>query len=147
MLPPPPGSFLDREELIQHVGEFGVTRGYIVTIKQCKKDKIVVLGYQRGGVYRNRRKSVDDGTGVSISSENSLRVISVFGYTTIVVYDGLMRVTDGNKVQMNTGVKIKRNEFEVGTTVGDIGIWEVGSREKLVLKNFKVKYLNAASIS
>nr|GEW81695.1 hypothetical protein [Tanacetum cinerariifolium] len=28
---------------------------------------------------------------------------------------------------------------EVGTTLGDIGIWEVGSWEKLVLKNFKVK--------
>nr|GEU87966.1 probable WRKY transcription factor 53 [Tanacetum cinerariifolium] len=28
-----------------------------------------------------------------------------------------------------------------------IGIWEVGSREKLVLKNFKVNYLSAVSIS
>ncbi|GJW09784.1 hypothetical protein Tco_1575611 [Tanacetum coccineum] len=68
-------------------------------------------------------------SGVSISSGNSLRVISIFDYTTIVVYDGLMRVTD------------------VGTIVGDIGIWEVGSREKLVLKNFKVNYLSAVSIS
>ncbi|GKE17873.1 hypothetical protein Tco_1425450 [Tanacetum coccineum] len=42
--------------------------------------------------------------GVLISSGNSLRVISIFDYTTIVVYDGLMRVTDGNKVQMNIGV-------------------------------------------
>ncbi|GJU45864.1 ankyrin repeat-containing domain, PGG domain protein [Tanacetum coccineum] len=33
--------------------------------------------------------------GVSIPSGNSLPIISVFGYTTIVVYDGLMRVTDG----------------------------------------------------
>ncbi|GJZ05808.1 hypothetical protein Tco_0539601 [Tanacetum coccineum] len=48
---------------------------------------------------------------VSISSGNNLLVNSVFGYTTIVVYDGLMRVTDGNKVQMNFKVKIKRNEF------------------------------------
>nr|GEV30844.1 methylmalonate-semialdehyde dehydrogenase [acylating], mitochondrial-like isoform X1 [Tanacetum cinerariifolium] len=71
MLPPPPGSFLDREELIQHVGEFGVTQGYIVTIKQSKKDKIVVLGCQRGGVYRNRRKSVDDGTGELVRKRKS----------------------------------------------------------------------------
>nr|GEZ75285.1 protein TOPLESS [Tanacetum cinerariifolium] len=35
----------------------------------------------------------------------------------------------------------------VGTTVGDIGIREVGSREKLVLKNFKVNYLSAFFIS
>ncbi|GKA78245.1 hypothetical protein Tco_0784782, partial [Tanacetum coccineum] len=66
---------------------------------------------------------------VSISSENNLPVIYVFGYTAIVVYDGLMRVTD------------------VGTTVGDIGIWEVGSREKLALNNFEVNYLNTVSIS
>nr|GEZ22565.1 hypothetical protein [Tanacetum cinerariifolium] len=68
-------------------------------------------------------------SGVSVSSGNSLRVISVFGYTTIVVYDELMRAMD------------------VGTTVGDIGIWEVGSRVKLLLKNFKVNYLGAVSIS
>ncbi|GJT58243.1 methylmalonate-semialdehyde dehydrogenase [acylating], mitochondrial [Tanacetum coccineum] len=46
-----------------------LTRGYIVTIKQCKKDKIVVLGCQRGGVYRNRRKSVDDGTEKGVKKE------------------------------------------------------------------------------
>ncbi|CAK9150946.1 unnamed protein product [Ilex paraguariensis] len=63
MLPPPPGSFVDREELIQHVGEFAVTQGYIVTIKQSKKDKVVVLGCDRGGVYRNRRKSIDEVSG------------------------------------------------------------------------------------
>ncbi|GKC20133.1 hypothetical protein Tco_1022283 [Tanacetum coccineum] len=73
-------------------------------------------------------KEQDEG-GVSISSENNLPVIYVFGYTAIVVYDGLMRVTD------------------VGTTVGDIGIWEVGSREKLALNNFEVNYLNTVSIS
>ncbi|KAK3016263.1 hypothetical protein RJ639_006094 [Escallonia herrerae] len=60
MLPPPPGSFIDREELIQYVGEFGVSQGYIVTIKQSKKDKVVILGCDRGGVYRNRRKSVEE---------------------------------------------------------------------------------------
>ncbi|GJT08048.1 stress-response A/B barrel domain-containing protein HS1 [Tanacetum coccineum] len=35
----------------------------------------------------------------------------------------------------------------IGTTMGDIGIWEVGSWEKLVLNNSKVNYLNAVSIS
>ncbi|KAJ0667900.1 putative transcription factor WD40-like family [Helianthus annuus] len=33
-----------------------------------------------------------------------------------------------------------------GTNVGDIGLWEVGSREKLVLKNFKVWNLSACSM-
>ncbi|XP_059653189.1 methylmalonate-semialdehyde dehydrogenase [acylating], mitochondrial-like isoform X2 [Cornus florida] len=60
MLPPPPGSFVDREELIQHVGEFAVSQGYVVTIKQSKKDKVVILGCDRGGVYRNRRKTVEE---------------------------------------------------------------------------------------
>ena len=63
MLPPPPGSFIDREELIQHVGEFALSQGYVVTIKQSKKDKVVVLGCDRGGVYRNRRKPVDESSG------------------------------------------------------------------------------------
>ncbi|CAA0806727.1 Methylmalonate-semialdehyde dehydrogenase [Striga hermonthica] len=60
MLPPPPGSFIDREELIQHVGEFAVSQGYVVTIKQSKKERIVVLGCDRGGVYRDRRKPADE---------------------------------------------------------------------------------------
>ncbi|XP_047334735.1 methylmalonate-semialdehyde dehydrogenase [acylating], mitochondrial-like isoform X2 [Impatiens glandulifera] len=60
MLPPPPGGFMDREELIQHVGDFALTQGYVVTIKQSKKDKVVVLGCDRGGVYRNRRKPIDE---------------------------------------------------------------------------------------
>ncbi|GAV60959.1 WD40 domain-containing protein [Cephalotus follicularis] len=34
----------------------------------------------------------------------------------------------------------------VGTNVGDIGLWEVGSRERLVLKNFKVWDLSACSM-
>ncbi|KAG8368583.1 hypothetical protein BUALT_Bualt15G0060600 [Buddleja alternifolia] len=63
MLPPPPGSFIDREELIQHVGEFGISQGYVVTIKQSKKEKVVVLGCDRGGVYRDRRKPVDETSG------------------------------------------------------------------------------------
>ncbi|KAK1380098.1 Methylmalonate-semialdehyde dehydrogenase (CoA acylating) [Heracleum sosnowskyi] len=48
MLPPAPGNFVDREELIQYVGEFGVSQGYVVIIKQSKKDKIVTLGCDRG---------------------------------------------------------------------------------------------------
>ncbi|XP_075673990.1 methylmalonate-semialdehyde dehydrogenase [acylating], mitochondrial-like isoform X2 [Castanea sativa] len=60
MLPPPPGTFVDREELIQHVGDFAVSQGYVVTIKQSKRDRVVVLGCDRGGVYRNRRKPADE---------------------------------------------------------------------------------------
>ncbi|XP_058190434.1 methylmalonate-semialdehyde dehydrogenase [acylating], mitochondrial-like isoform X2 [Rhododendron vialii] len=66
MLPPPPGSFIDREELIQHVGEFAISQGYVVTIKQSKKERVVILGCDRGGVYRNRRKSVDEASGEHI---------------------------------------------------------------------------------
>ncbi|PON51665.1 Topless-like WD40 repeat containing protein [Parasponia andersonii] len=35
----------------------------------------------------------------------------------------------------------------VGTNVGDIGLWEVGSRERLVLRNFKVWDLSACSMA
>ena len=35
---------------------------------------------------------------------------------------------------------------EVGTNVGDISIWEVGSRERLVHKTFKVWDLSACSM-
>lgn len=56
MLPPAPGTFVDREALIQYVGEFGVSQGYVVTIKQSKKDKVVTLGCDRGGVCRSKRK-------------------------------------------------------------------------------------------
>ncbi|GJZ90769.1 hypothetical protein Tco_0662696 [Tanacetum coccineum] len=68
---------------------------------------------------------------VSISSGNNLPVISVFGYTTImVVYDGLMRVTDGNKVEINFEFETRLCvshifDASVGTTMGDIGIWEL----------------------
>ncbi|KAJ7951940.1 Protein TOPLESS [Quillaja saponaria] len=35
----------------------------------------------------------------------------------------------------------------VGTNMGDIGLWEVGSRERLVLRNFKVWDLSACSMT
>ncbi|XP_038993347.1 topless-related protein 1-like [Hibiscus syriacus] len=35
----------------------------------------------------------------------------------------------------------------VGTNVGDIALWEIGSRERLICKNFKVWDLNACSMS
>ncbi|KAJ0009978.1 hypothetical protein Pint_33479 [Pistacia integerrima] len=66
MLPPPPGTFVDREELIQHVGDFAISQGYVVTIKQSKRDRVVVLGCDRGGVYRNRRKTIDESSTESI---------------------------------------------------------------------------------
>ncbi|WRX09467.1 Aldehyde dehydrogenase domain - like 2 [Theobroma cacao] len=56
MLPPPAGNFQDREELIKHVRDFGASQGYVVTIKKSRKDRRVILGCDRGGVYRNRRK-------------------------------------------------------------------------------------------
>uniref|UniRef100_A0A2P2L5Z4 Aldehyde dehydrogenase domain-containing protein n=1 Tax=Rhizophora mucronata TaxID=61149 RepID=A0A2P2L5Z4_RHIMU len=68
MLPPPPGTFVDREELIQHVGDFAISQGYVVTIKQSKRDRVVVLGCDRGGVYRNRRKAIDE-----LSAEHTRR--------------------------------------------------------------------------
>lgn len=34
----------------------------------------------------------------------------------------------------------------VGTNVGDIGLWEVGSGERLLLRNFKVWDLSACSM-
>ncbi|XP_042494873.1 protein TOPLESS-like [Macadamia integrifolia] len=41
---------------------------------------------------------------------------------------------------------IQQTLLLVGTNVGDIGLWEVGSRERLVLKNFKVWDLGACSM-
>uniref|UniRef100_A0A5B6YIM1 methylmalonate-semialdehyde dehydrogenase (CoA acylating) n=1 Tax=Davidia involucrata TaxID=16924 RepID=A0A5B6YIM1_DAVIN len=70
MLPPPPGSFVDREELIQHVGEFAVSQGYVVTIKKSKKDKVVILGCDRGGHYR-RRKPVDENSADPVRKRKS----------------------------------------------------------------------------
>nr|XP_048335087.1 uncharacterized protein LOC107425045 isoform X2 [Ziziphus jujuba var. spinosa] len=56
MLPPQPGTFQDREDLIKYVRDFGANQGYVVTIKKSRKDRRVILGCDRGGVYRNRRK-------------------------------------------------------------------------------------------
>ncbi|KAM7529380.1 hypothetical protein LguiB_032790 [Lonicera macranthoides] len=56
MLPPTPGTFQDREDLIKHVRDFGASQGYVVTIKKSRRDRRVILGCDRGGVYRNRRK-------------------------------------------------------------------------------------------
>ncbi|XLU95982.1 hypothetical protein S245_010334 [Arachis hypogaea] len=36
MLPPPPGTFQDREDLIKHMRDFGANEGYVVTIKKPK---------------------------------------------------------------------------------------------------------------
>ncbi|KAL6505266.1 hypothetical protein OROGR_025083 [Orobanche gracilis] len=71
MLPPPPRSFMDREELIQYVGDFSVSQGYVDTIKQSKKERIVLLGCDRGGVYRDRRKPVDETSGEHMRKRKS----------------------------------------------------------------------------
>ncbi|KAH9608120.1 hypothetical protein KSS87_021794 [Heliosperma pusillum] len=57
MLPPCPGRFASREQMIEHAGDFGVSQGYVVTIKHSKKDIYVLLGCDRGGKYRDRRKT------------------------------------------------------------------------------------------
>ncbi|XP_058111439.1 protein TPR3-like [Magnolia sinica] len=41
---------------------------------------------------------------------------------------------------------IQQTILLVGTNVGDVGLWEVGSRERLVLRNFKVWDLGACSM-
>lgn len=56
MLPPPSRTFQDREDLITYVRDFGAKQGYVVTIKKSRRDRRVILGCDRGGVYRNRRK-------------------------------------------------------------------------------------------
>lgn len=38
-------------------------------------------------------------------------------------------------------------ELSVGTNVGDIGLWEVSSKEKLVSRNFKVWDIGACSMT
>ncbi|KAM7256890.1 hypothetical protein ACFE04_012631 [Oxalis oulophora] len=42
---------------------------------------------------------------------------------------------------------VKQTLLLVGTNVGEIGLWEVGSRERLVVKNFKVWDLSACSVT
>ncbi|CAB4314350.1 unnamed protein product [Prunus armeniaca] len=39
MLPPQPGTFEDREDLIKYVRDFGASQGYVVTIKKSRKDR------------------------------------------------------------------------------------------------------------
>ncbi|XP_047327118.1 protein TOPLESS-like isoform X2 [Impatiens glandulifera] len=42
---------------------------------------------------------------------------------------------------------IQQTLLLVGTNVGDIGLWEIGSRERLVQRNFKVWDLSACSVT
>ncbi|XP_034910368.1 methylmalonate-semialdehyde dehydrogenase [acylating], mitochondrial [Populus alba] len=56
MFPPESGVFQDREDLINYVRDFGANQGYVVTIKKSRRDRRVILGCDRGGIYRNRRK-------------------------------------------------------------------------------------------
>ncbi|XP_021838775.1 methylmalonate-semialdehyde dehydrogenase [acylating], mitochondrial-like isoform X1 [Spinacia oleracea] len=57
MRPPLPQTFKDREELINYVRDFGVSQGYVMTIRKSRKDISVVLGCDRGGGRRSRNKS------------------------------------------------------------------------------------------
>ncbi|KAH9621882.1 hypothetical protein KSS87_019469 [Heliosperma pusillum] len=54
MLPPPPRTFNDREELIAYVRDFAVNHGYVVTIKNSKRESDVTLACDRGGTTRKR---------------------------------------------------------------------------------------------
>ena len=38
MLPPPPGQFASRDELLAHVRAFALTQGYAVTVKRSRTD-------------------------------------------------------------------------------------------------------------
>ncbi|KAI9125162.1 hypothetical protein K1719_003778 [Acacia pycnantha] len=59
MLPPPPGTFQNREDLIQYVRDFGANHRYVVTIKKSRKDRRVILGCDRGGAYWPKRVDID----------------------------------------------------------------------------------------
>ncbi|KAJ0009983.1 hypothetical protein Pint_34845 [Pistacia integerrima] len=71
MLPPPRGTFVDREELIQHVGDFGRIPGMWKLSSNFKRDKVAVLGCDRGGVYCNRRKTIDESSAESIRTRKT----------------------------------------------------------------------------
>ncbi|GJT51923.1 stress-response A/B barrel domain-containing protein HS1 [Tanacetum coccineum] len=71
-------------------------------------------------------------------SEQELRVVNFMGLASIV---------DKRWALFDEKPSSAEDERSVGTTMGDIGIWQVGSWEKLVLNNSKVNYLNAVSIS
>ncbi|XP_074293185.1 protein FAR-RED IMPAIRED RESPONSE 1-like [Silene latifolia] len=47
--------FEARDQLVQHARRYYASKGYALSIKDSRKDKYVVLGCDRGGVYRNRR--------------------------------------------------------------------------------------------
>ncbi|XP_074312805.1 methylmalonate-semialdehyde dehydrogenase [acylating], mitochondrial-like [Silene latifolia] len=71
MLPPRPGRFASRDQMIEHVGDFGVSQGYVVTIKHSKKDIYVLLGCDRGGKYRDRRKNPETDSAESSRTQKS----------------------------------------------------------------------------
>lgn len=54
MLLPSFKCFQSRDELIEHVRDVAVNQGYLICIKVSRKEKLVVLGCDRGGVYRCR---------------------------------------------------------------------------------------------
>lgn len=56
MLPPPCGNFQDREELILYVRQFGISQGYVVTIRRSVKENLIILGCDRGCTHRRKRE-------------------------------------------------------------------------------------------
>jgi len=86
-------------------------------------------------------------------------VTNCFGCSSWLIFDGTMRHGNARPradnwsrmfhrapmIQLNSNFS-KMDDCAVGTNVGDIGIWEVGSREKLAHRTFKVWDITAASM-
>ena len=59
--------FQNREELFNAIQSIVSKQGYAISIKKSKRDKLVVIGCDRGGVYRNQ---------LNLSMENCKRKIA-----------------------------------------------------------------------
>ena len=59
--------FQNREEFLNAIQSIVSKQGYAISIKKSKRDKLVVIGCDRGGVYRNR---------LNLSMENRKRKIA-----------------------------------------------------------------------
>lgn len=52
--------FGSREELIEHVRNVAMKLGYLLSIKKSKKEKTVILGCNRGGIYRDNKNALKE---------------------------------------------------------------------------------------
>ncbi|XP_051147606.1 topless-related protein 1-like [Andrographis paniculata] len=95
---------------------------------------------------------------LGISDEVSLPVnvlpVSFPGYAQSQAFNAMEELPKTVARTLNQGTSPMSMDFHpnsqtlllVGTNVGDIGLWEIGSRERLVQRNFKVWELNACSM-